>query len=385
MAPEGPQEIVGRRLGDTVYLQMRVPAKSAAGKGPFSVDHLEVYAVTLAPGTALPPNRDLLKPSQVVAKIPVRPPVDPDAPEPEEKEAAKETRPAPGDLVTFVEKITPAQLTPQMITTPVKEPKHKEPKAKKGAPATPPPPAAAVPPPDVPVVLTRIYVVRGVSKNRNVGPTSPRVRVPLLAAPGRVRAGSTSWNESSVVLNWEPPPSTSDEAPGVLYNVYSAAAAGSGEVGVALTAPLPLNEKPLDAPTFTRTGAPPGKEQCFIVRAVATVGTAIIEGDPSDPMCVTPKDTFPPAPPKGLTAVGGPGAINLIWDANAEPDLGGYLVLRGDAPGDTLQPLTPQPIRETRYTDSSVKPGVGYVYAVIAVDKAGNKSAASNRVQEAAR
>ncbi|HYT73680.1 MAG TPA: fibronectin type III domain-containing protein, partial [Vicinamibacterales bacterium] len=120
-------------------------------------------------------------------------------------------------------------------------------------------------------------------------------------------------------------------------------------------------------------------------RAVATVGTAIIEGDPSDPMCVTPKDTFPPAPPKGLTAVGGPGAINLIWDANAEPDLGGYLVLRGDAPGDTLQPLTPQPIRETRYTDSSVKPGVGYVYAVIAVDKAGNKSAASNRVQEAAR
>src|SRR6266568_2593340 len=201
MAPEGPQEIVGRRLGDTVYLQMRVPAKSAAGKGPFSVDHLEVYAVTLA------------------------------------------------------------QLTPQMITTPVKEPKHKEPKAKKGAPATPPPPAAAVPPPDVPVVLTRIYVVRGVSKNRNVGPTSPRVRVPLLAAPGRVRAGSTSWNESSVVLNWEPPPSTSDEAPGVLYNVYSAAAAGSGEVGVALTAPLPLNEKPLDAPTFTRTGAPPGKEQ----------------------------------------------------------------------------------------------------------------------------
>ena len=46
-----------------------------------------------------------------------------------------------------------------------------------------------------------------------------------------------------------------------------------------------------------------------------------------------------------------PGSINLIWDANTEADLGGYLVLRGEAPGDTLQPLTPEPIKETRYQD----------------------------------
>ena len=102
-------------------------------------------------------------------------------------------------------------------------------------------------------------------------------------------------------------------------------------------------------------------------------------------MCVTPKDTFPPAPPKGLTAVGGAGAVNLIWDANTESDLAGYLVLRAEAPGDTLQPLTPQPIRETRYTDTTVKAGITYVYAVIAVDKSANQSAASNRVQETAR
>ena len=66
----------------------------------------------------------------------------------------------------------------------------------------------------------------------------------------------------------------------------------------------------------------------------------------------------------------GTGAINLIWDANTEADLGGYLVLRGEAPGDTLQPLTPQPIRETRYRDTAVKPGVRYVYAIVAVDRA---------------
>jgi fibronectin type 3 domain-containing protein len=102
---------------------------------------------------------------------------------------------------------------------------------------------------------------------------------------------------------------------------------------------------------------------------------------------VTPADTFPPAAPTGLAAVSGPGVINLIWDANRDADLAGYTVLRGEAPGDTLQPLTPQPIRETRYVDRAVQPGVTYVYAVIAVDRAAtpNRSALSNRVQETAR
>jgi hypothetical protein len=156
---------------------------------------------------------------------------------------------------------------------------------------------------------------------------------------------------------------------------------------VPLTAPTPLNPSPLAETTFSKSGADAGKEQCFIVRSVATIGTIAIESDPSEPICVTPRDTFPPDAPKGLAAVSGAGVINLIWDANTDADLGGYLVLRGEAPGDTLQPLTPQPIRETRYADRSVKPGVAYVYAVVAVDRASppNQSAPSNKVQETAR
>ena len=34
---------------------------------------------------------------------------------------------------------------------------------------------------------------------------------------------------------------------------------------------------------------------------------------------------------------------------------------------------------------ATVKAGVTYVYTVVAIDKAGNRSAASNRVQETAR
>ena len=124
-----------------------------------------------------------------------------------------------------------------------------------------------------------------------------------------------------------------------------------------------------------------------VVRSVATIGVSLIESNPSEAICVTPTDTFPPAAPKNLQAVGSAGVVNLIWDANTEADVTGYLVLRGAAPGDTLQPLTPEPIAETRYQDRSTRPGVTYVYAIVAVDRATppNRSAASNRVQETAR
>jgi hypothetical protein len=383
MAPEAPGMIVARRLGDTVFIQMKVPAKSAAGPGPYSIDRLEIHAVTLAPGAIVPPNRDLLEPEHVIAKIAVAPPPDPEAPEPE----TPEPRPRPGDTVTFVETLTPAVLVPQVITKPPKA--EKAPKAPPAPPAVAPSTGAApgVPPPPVgPLVLTRLYVVQGVSSKGRFGPASARVEVPLLAAPGPARTGVTAptWDASSVTVTWQPPASTSDEAPGVLYNVYAVPAAGSAPVGVPIRAPVPLNAKPLDVTTFAHEGAAPGTEQCFVVRSVATVGT---ESDPSDPICVTPSDVFPPAAPKNLQAVGSAGVISLIWDANTETDLAGYLVLRGEAPGDTLQPLTPAPLKETRYQDRATKPGVTYVYAIVAVDRATppNRSGASNRVQETAR
>jgi fibronectin type 3 domain-containing protein len=89
-----------------------------------------------------------------------------------------------------------------------------------------------------------------------------------------------------------------------------------------------------------------------------------------------------------LATVASEGAINLIWQPNVELDLGGYLVLRGEAPGDTLQPLTAGPIVEARYRDASVTPGVRYVYAVVAVDNrfpVPNVSAPSEPAPETAR
>ena len=79
--------------------------------------------------------------------------------------------------------------------------------------------------------------------------------------------------------------------------------------------------------------------------------------------------------------------VSLIWEANAETDLGGYLVLRGEAPGDKLSPLTPAPITDTSFLDTTVRRGRTYVYEVVAVDQSTppNQSAPSNRVEETIR
>lgn len=389
MAPEAPQAVSARRLGDTVYVQLTVPAKSVGGSGPYSVAHLEVYAATLAPGSVTPANRHFLKPAFVVSKIPIRKPVDPDAEV--EENSPDQKLPAPGDVITFVEAISPALLTPQQLSPPAAEaaaPAAATAAAPAAATAPAAPGAAGAPPPAAPAgtaVLTRIYAIQGVAANGTRGPASARVSVPLLAAPPPPRPGSTSFDQASVTINWTPPPVASDEAPGVTYNVYPVSAAPPA--GTPPSTPAPLNAKPLEVTTYTHQGATPGEEQCFVVRSAAAVATMTVESEPSPPMCVTPADTFPPNAPAGLAAVSGPGVINLIWDANTDADLAGYLVLRGEAPGDTLQPLTPQPIRETRYVDRAVQPGVTYVYAVVAVDRAAtpNRSAPSNKVQETAR
>ena len=63
--------------------------------------------------------------------------------------------------------------------------------------------------------------------------------------------------------------------------------------------------------------------------------------------------------------------------------MGGYLILRGRASDETLQRLIQVPILETTYLDTTVEAGVGYVYAIVAVDSAmpPNESAPSERVE----
>jgi hypothetical protein len=155
----------------------------------------------------------------------------------------------------------------------------------------------------------------------------------------------------------------------------------------AIKAPSPITPAPVADTEFVIKGVTFGAERCFEVRPVDQVFGATVIGPPSPRTCFTPKDTYPPAAPRSLAAIAGAGVINLIWDANSDSDLAGYIVLRGEAPGDTLQPITTEPVTVTSYRDESVRPGTRYVYAVVAVDRATppNTSPQSNRAEETAR
>jgi hypothetical protein len=149
----------------------------------------------------------------------------------------------------------------------------------------------------------------------------------------------------------------------------------------------PLNPAPLTTLTF----ADPvefGRQRCYVVRTVRGTSPNVIEGPASAQTCITPVDTFPPAVPAGLVAVAAEGSISLIWEPGSDPDLAGYIILRGRAGDATLQPLTPMPVTEARFIDTTVTPGTRYAYAVVAVDNAqpaANRSLPSGRVEETAR
>ncbi|HKY22090.1 MAG TPA: hypothetical protein VJM31_12815 [Vicinamibacterales bacterium] len=198
----------------------------------------------------------------------------------------------------------------------------------------------------------------------------------------------------------QPPPT-----PRFGYNIYEVAASASAPSAsasaagatadktadrpVAPNAPvapvLPLNPTLLTMPAFSDPRVEFGTERCYVVRRVEMASGVPIESAPSPITCLTFIDTFAPEPPKMLQSVASGTTVNLIWEANTESDLAGYVILRGEAPGEKLAPLTAAPIGEASYVDNSVRRTRTYVYEVIAVDKAGNQSGPSNRVEDTIR
>ena len=186
-------------------------------------------------------------------------------------------------------------------------------------------------------------------------------------------AGPPPRLESRPIVEW-PPASTYE-----LFEMSESDEDGSAAV------PERLNETPLDAPAYSEERGEYGAERCYAVRTLDVVAGFEVRSRLSPVTCVTFVDTFPPAPPDGLTAVGSQGEVSLLWRPNEEPDLAGYQVLRG-LPGDeTLQPLTDAPTAGNTYRDATAAPGVRHVYAVRAVDTASNESEPSDRVEATAR
>ncbi len=428
LVPAAPAGTAIRRAGEDAQLRFQLPTANANGPGPVALDRVEIYAVTVAPGANPPPNRELMTAKFRVGSIDVKPPpVEGEPPPP--APAEPDPRPSPGDKATFVETLTDEKLKP--VTTVVKgDPAA----ATAGAVATivaavgksrvavpllalaslADPVAgaalvvttgAAAAGAAIPPYPVRIYAIRGLTGSGRPGPPAARLELPIVALPAAPLAPAATVTETAITIGWTAAegipaagtPAAGTPAAGTPATETPAAgtpAAGTPAAGTSVPTfnvyakdgTDPLNSAPIAGTQYERGGVSFGKEECFVVRSVLRVGTADVESEPV-PICVTPRDTFPPAEPKGLSVVAGDGTIKLSWDANADQDLAGYMVLRGEAPGETLQPLASAPLSGTSFEDKTVKAGVRYVYAIVAVDKATppNKSGPSPRVEETAR
>jgi hypothetical protein len=373
--PASPADVAATRRGDHVVVQLTVPNTNTDSTRPADVDQVDVYGITAAGEVD---DEQLVKRGTKIGHVAVKAPRDPnDTADPDEIDAEVE---APvgngldqGARASVEEQLTAAALIP---VDPAGSDKRR-PKAETNADGPLLGPATRV--------LTRTYAGVGVNTRGKRGPLSRRVNVPLVPAPDPPSPPEINYDETAVRLTWTaaaasegvlPSYPLGATTPTLAYLVY--------EVPKAPAPAVLLTKAPIAETTFSDANVPFGAERCFAVRTVATMGPLNVESAEGPPTCKTLVDTFPPAAPKGLSGVASEGAISLIWEANAEKDLAGYLVLRGPGPDGPLAPITPAPIQATVFNDV-VPAGVRYVYVIVAVDAAGNQSGPSNRFEDAAR
>jgi len=186
----------------------------------------------------------------------------------------------------------------------------------------------------------------------------PLDRTPPAAPP----AVTTTLRERRVVVRWTPSPSGGVQG----YHVYRGPAP---DRLVRLTSrPVPGREY-VDS-GYAAAGLVPGRR--YVVR-VSAVDSAFNESAPTAAELTLPDDE-PPAPPSGFAARGVMGRHAAIeWAASGALDVAGYVLTRADSGA--------PPVEAGRFEaavmawrDTAVVTGRTYVYRLVAVDSAGNRS-----------
>ena len=147
-----------------------------------------------------------------------------------------------------------------------------------------------------------------------------------------------------------------------------------------LATDIPMTEVD-DGVYVGRVGVPEGVNGTFALTGTLTDPATGEAASLSGPAVTI--DTLAPEPvPAGriLASAPWPGEIELTWAASPSADVERYEVYRGEGADPDLSGPPHETTRELTWTDTAVVAGLEYRYAVVAVDRAGNRSEASDIV-----
>lgn len=427
IVPAQVSDLSAERFGNDVHLQLTIPSANADRSEPADLDRVEVYALTTQPADDQPrvDNEEWLELATLVATFEVeRAETDDERQSPDDG-----PRYAQGDEIALVETLTPETRVPVELVDADEVDQVEEPVETEGAEHAYPPPVPFVSPP-LPQPARRTYVAQAVSTRGRESRPSAKVAVPLGSAPDPPGAVTMTYTADSISIVWEPPatarlPLQTQQLEAVLpsttllppqmpsrYEVYDLSvpapdvdpeaeadpeatpeivAEDQAEAeALGIERPTAVNGSPLAVASYAAAVPSFGVERCFAIRTIDVVDPVdelVVRSPPSETACVMVIDTFPPTPPTDLVAVSTEGAISLTWSGSTGGGVEGYVVLRGDASGATLDPLLTEPVTATNYRDTTVEAGQTYAYAVQAIDGATppNLSAPSVSVVEQAR
>ena len=393
--PVAPPDLSVARIDQDVYVRFKVPTANVDGIAPADVARVELYAITADRVPQARTPEGLRRLATLIASEVVRNPLPPPPPAQEGQPPPAPLPPAPGiDQGAVV--VIRETLTPELRAL---APLPEDADAKQAAQEAQDVPRPLVAPPEA-AGPQRYYFAVAVSNRGRYGPLTAIVPAPLGPTSGAPGRPDLDVAETSMSLKWAAPADArgGEEAaagdllpsrpivpgpPPTMYDVYEVPR--EAPVNASPSVPVALTPGPIGVREFTKGDIALGAERCFAVRAVDIVSGVHVRGPASEMVCESFADTFPPGPAQNLEAIATTGVIALLWESSAAKDLAGYLVLRGEVGSATLTPLNPAPVAVTTFRDETARAGVRYVYAIVAVDTAGNRSPESNRVEETAR
>ncbi len=207
------------------------------------------------------------------------------------------------------------------------------------------------------VVSVRVESTRG--KNSDWSNLATLTVQQPLVTPSNLKAEAAP---QGVALTWNAP------GTGLQFHIYRKAELET----------MPSLLATATAPNYVDTTAEYGKTYDYYIQSFHDK----TESDVAGPVSITPKDTFPPHVPTGLTASAGLNSIEVAWDRNTEPDFKEYRLSRSEAGGPFVQVAAG--LEAPSYSDHNIESGKHYRYRVAAVDQNGNVSEPSEPVEAVA-